>query len=305
MARDSLWKGFLAFGLVEIPVELVNAEQSDDISFHLFDRRDHAPVGNRRVNKTSGDEVPWSDVVKGYEYSPDEYVMLSDEELKSANPKATQTIEILDFVDADEVHPIYFDKPYYLRASRKRGQKAYALLHATLKRTGRMGIARLVLRTKQHLAALTLRDEALVLCLLRFDHELVAPSEIGLGDESPAKLEVSKKEIDMAARLVEDMTGAWKPERYKDAYRDDVLAMIERKVKSGKLEAIEQPAPESETDDNSDVLDLMPLLKRSLEGKGGRPAGKKPAPSRASRAKTNGSHRPAATLNRVARRRSA
>jgi Ku protein len=155
MARDAIWKGFISFGLVEIPVELVTAEVSHELSFKLFDRRDRAPVGNKRINKVTGEDVPWSEVVKGYEYSDGEYVLLAEQELKAANPEATQTIEILDFVDAADVHPAYFGKPYYLRPSRKRGHKAYCLLHETLQRTGRIGIARVVIRTRQHLAALT------------------------------------------------------------------------------------------------------------------------------------------------------
>jgi DNA end-binding protein Ku len=301
-----MWKGFVSFGLVEIPVEMVTAEESHELSFHLFDKRDRSPVGNRRINKVSGEDVPWSEVVKGYEYSPDEYVMLSDEELRAANAKATQTIEILDFVDAAEVHVAYYDKPYYLRPARKRGHKAYALLHDTLESTSKMGIARVVIRTREHLAAVTIRGPALMLCLLRHAHELREPSVIGLPEESHAELGLTKKELDMAARLVDDMSGKWKPEKYTDRYRKDVLAMIQRKVKAGKLEAIDKPERTEEPEKHGDVLDLMPLLKRSMERGGDGDEGR--ASTRTSRKAPRTTRRRArapVTRQRVARRRSA
>ena len=294
MARDSIWKGFISFGLVEIPVELVTAEVSHDLAFKLFDRRDRAPVGNKRVNKVTGEEVPWSEVVKGYEYSDGEYVLLADQELRAANPEATQTIEILDFVDEAEVHPAFFDKPYYLRPSRKRGHKAYRLLHETLQRTGRIGIARVVIRTRQHLAAVTTRDGALLISLLRYAHELRSPQDAAMPEDGDER--ATKQELAMAERLVDDMTGPWRPEKYADDYRDDVLAMIERKARAGQLgpvESVEAPAPDAA--ERADVIDLMPLLKRSVERAGDRGADR-PAARRTPRA-TRGS-RPSASRSR-------
>ena len=293
MARDSIWKGFISFGLVEIPVELVTAEVSHELSFKLFDRRDRAPVGNKRINKVTGDDVPWGEVVKGYEYSDGEYVLLAEQELKAANPEATQTIEILDFVDAAEVHPAYFDTPYYLRPSRKRGHKAYRLLHETLERTGRIGIARVVIRTRQHLAALTTRDGALLMSLLRYAHELRSPQEAAMPEDGEER--ATKQELAMAERLVDDMSGPWRPEKYKDDYRDDVLAMIERKARSGQLEPVESvEAPAPGAAERADVLDLMPLLKRSVERAGDRGAAR---PSRRS-ARTGRASRPSVSRAR-------
>ncbi|HTE06822.1 MAG TPA: Ku protein [Planctomycetota bacterium] len=311
MPRDALWKGFVSFGLVEIPVELVTAEVSHELSFHLFDRRDRTPVGNRRVSKTTGEDVPWSEIVKGYEYSSDEYVLLSDQELRGANAKATGSIEILDFVNAADVHPSFFDKPYYLRPTRKRGHKAYALLHRTLEATGQMGVARVVIRTREHLAGLTTRGPALMLCLLRFAHELREPGSIGLPEGADADVAVSKKELELAERLVEDMTGKWTPDKYKDTYRDDVLAMIERKVKAGKLEPIDAPVREPAAEAHGDVLDLMPLLKRSVER--GAHSGARETRARPARAAARTTHAPRrsarplahAVKRRAPRRRSA
>jgi len=206
---------------------------------------------------------------------------------------------------------MYLDKPYYLRPARTRGHKAYALLHQTLESTGQMGIARVVIRTREHLAGLTVRGPALVLCLLRFAYELRDPGSIGLPEESAEKLGLTKKELDLAARLVEDMKGKWKPEKYTDSYRDDVLAMIERKVKAGKLEPIDKPERAPAEDERSDVLDLMPLLKRSVEAgeRGGRGAARATAGRRAPpvlRAARRRVRPAAATARkRVARRRSA
>jgi len=246
-------------------------------------------------------------VVKGYEYSDGEYVLLAEQELKAANPEATQTIEILDFVDAADVHPAYFGKPYYLRPSRKRGHKAYALLHETLQRTGRVGIARVVLRTRQHLAALTTRDGALLVSLLRYAHELRSPQDAGLSEDGEER--ATKQELAMAERLVDDMSGPWRPEKYKDDYREDVLAMIERKARSGQLEpveSVEAAAPAGA--ERADVLDLMPLLKRSVERAGGRSGGRSerrsPRTARGSRPAAARA-RPPAPRHHAPRRRSA
>jgi DNA end-binding protein Ku len=282
MAHDTIWKGYISFGLVEIPVELVTAEVSHELALKLFDRRDHTPVGNKRVSKVTGDEVPWSEVVKGYEYSDGEYVLLADQELKAANPEATQTIEIVDFVDAAEVHPAYFEKPYYLRPTRKRGHKAYRLLHETLEHTGRLGIARVVIRTRQRLAALTTRDGALMLSLLRYAHELRSPQEAGLSPAEEGE-QVTKQELGLAERLVQDMSGSWKPEKYQDDYRDDLLALIERKARAGQLEPVETPERAGREPEETDVLDLMPLLKRSVERAGEKPSRRREPASRAKR----------------------
>jgi DNA end-binding protein Ku len=266
MAR-AIWKGSITFGLVEIPVGLVAAEESNDLAFHQIDKRTFARIGTKRINKETGEEVAWEDIVRGYEYEPDEYVVLTDEELARANTKATQTIEIEDFVDQDEIDPVYFEKPYYLEPIKK-GSKAYALLRETLIRTGKVGIARVVLRTRQRIAALLVREGVLVLELLRYSYELRDAKKMGIEvpDAKSVKAELNDRELKMAERLVEGMSAPWEPDKYKDSYRDDVLAMVQRKIKAGHTHVIEEPAEEDEERaPRAEVVDLMPLLKKSVE----------------------------------------
>jgi DNA end-binding protein Ku len=270
MAR-AIWKGSISFGLVNIPVGLYSAETRDDISFKLLDKKTMSPIHYKRVSEESGKEVPWDETVRGYEFESGQYVVLSDKDLKSAAPEASQTIDIVDFVDMDEISPLYFDKPYYL-APDKKGAKAYALLRETLRRTGKVGIAKVVIRTRQYLAAVVARGDVLTLELLRYPHELRDPSEL---DVPVGKAGVTDREIDMAERLVEGMVSAWEPEKYKDTYRDDLMKMIEKRVEAGQLESSPEPAPKPK-ETRSNVVDLMALLKQSVE-QGGKPAPKKAA----------------------------
>ena len=206
MARG-LWKGAISFGLVNVPVELHSAKKrAAELDMTMLDKRDLAPVGYKRVNKSTGKEVAWGDVVKGYEYKDDKYVVLSDEDFRRANPEASRTVDILAFVELADIQPQYFDTPYYL-VPEKRGEKAYALLRETLEKAGKAGIASVVIRTKQYLAALVAQDELLVLNTLRYADELKEPAEL----EIP-KAKVTAKELDMALRLVEDMADEWQPD---------------------------------------------------------------------------------------------
>src|SRR5438876_9712660 len=265
MARG-LWKGAISFGLVNVPVELFSAQKrSAELDLTMLDKRDMAPVGYKRVNKASGKEVPWEDVVKGYEYEDDKYVVLSEEDFRRANPEATKTVDILAFVDLKDIAPQYFDTPYYLSPG-KRGEKAYALLRDAMAKAGKAGIATVVIRTKQYLAALIPQDEALMLNTLRYYKELKKPEDL----EIPEKLEGHKptsKELDMALRLIEDMADEWKPEKYHDTYHEDLLKRIEEKVKAGQTEEITEPEKEEKAAKGADVIDLMSLLKKSVEGK--------------------------------------
>jgi DNA end-binding protein Ku len=281
MAR-AIWKGSITFGLVEIPVGLVAAEESNDLAFHQIDKRTFARVGTKRINKETGEEVAWEDIVRGYEYEPDEYVVLTDEELAKANTRATQTIEIEDFVDQEEIDPVYFEKPYYLEPIKK-GSKSYALLRETLMRTGKVGIARVVLRTRQRIAALLVREGVLVLEMLRYAYELRDAKKMGIEvpDTKSGQIELNDRELKMAERLVKGMSAPWRPEKYKDSYRDDVLAMVQRKIKAGHTHVIEEPQQdEEERAPRADVVDLMPLLKKSVESREKKTGGeKKPAES--------------------------
>jgi DNA end-binding protein Ku len=234
------------------------------LDLDLLDKRDFAPVGYKRVNKRSGKEVATTDIVKGYQHQKGEYVVVSEEDIRQANVKATQTIDIQAFVEAAAIAPYYFDTPYYLEPG-KRGQKGYALLRDTLSKSDRIGIAYVVLRARQHLAAVIPRGRLLVLNTLRFADEIRPIKGLELPEEKARAAGVTPKEMEMAARLVEDMTEPWKPQNYKDTFRDDLLARIEKKVKSGQthevLTADEEDAPRQ----SAKVIDLMSALKRSLD----------------------------------------
>ena len=266
MARG-LWKGAISFGLVNVPVELHSAKKrASDLDMTMLDKRDLAPVGYKRVNKATGKEVPWDEVVKGYEYESERYVVLSEEDFRRANPEAAKSVDIQAFVDLADIAPQYFETPYYLIPG-KRGEKAYALLRDTLKKAGKAGIASVVIRTKHYLAALIAQEDLLVLNTLRYHDELKKASEF---DIPSAK--VTSKELDMAMRLVDDMADKWKPEQYKDTFKDDLLKRIEEKVKAGQTEEITEPEKERKTEKGGEVIDLMSLLKRSIEKKPAKPA---------------------------------
>jgi DNA end-binding protein Ku len=272
MAR-AFWKGSLSFGLVEIPVSLRPAVEADELHFTLLDRKDFSPVGYRRFNKNTGREVEWDQIVRGYEYEPDEYVVLTDEEIRGANAKASGTIEITEFVDAAQIDPALFEAPYFVEPQKK-GSKSYALLREALEQTGKVGIARVVLRTRQRLAALVPRGPALGLILLRYEHELRRPDDLELPATDGKKSAVSDREVKLAERLIQEMTTKkWDPSQYKDEYRDEVLGLVRQKVKSGQTHTILEPEQGKEPRrSRSDVVDLMPLLKQSLEAHGARGA---------------------------------
>jgi DNA end-binding protein Ku len=267
----AFWKGSLSFGLVEIPVSLRPAVEADELHFTLLDRKDFAPVGYRRYNKNTGREVEWDQIVRGYEYEPDEYVVLTDEEIRSANVKASGTVEIMEFVDASQIDPALFEAPYFVEPLKK-GSKSYALLRDALERTGKVGVARVVLRTRQRLAALVPRGPALALILLRYAHELRRPEDLEFPGAGARKGAVSEREVKLAERLIAEMTSKrWDPSQYKDEFREEVLGLVRQKVKSGQTHTIVEPESGKEPRrSRSEVVDLMPLLKKSLEAHGAR-----------------------------------
>jgi len=276
----ALWKGAISFGLIHIPVNLFSAENAHELDLDMLDKRDFAPIGFKRYNKTTGKDVKWEDIVKGYEYEDNKYVVLTPEDLKRANPEATQTIDILAFIEAREVAPIYFEQPYYLTPG-KGGDKVYALLRETLTKSGKIAIAQVIIRVKQHLAALMPMGDMIVLNLLRYEDEIKSLEDYDLPEKGSAKTAVSDKEIKMAMSLVEGMTEPWNPADYKDTYRDDLMTMIKKKVASKQVHEIndeEAPAPSS----TSNVVDIMALLKQSLEAKGKKSAGSKAAGNKTS-----------------------
>ncbi len=266
MARP-IWKGHISFGLVNIPVVLYSAEEAAELHFNLIDQRDRSRVRYIRVNESTGDEVPWNEIVKGYEYEEGQYVLLGDADFKRAAVEASQTVEIEDFVDADALDPLFLERPYYLVPD-KRGAKGYVLLRETLARSGKVGIAKVVIHTRQHLAAVLPRGKALVLMLLRFAHELRAVEDLDLPAESPQEYKVSPKEIEMAEKLVESMSGEWTPEKYHDDYRDALLKWIEQKAKRGELTPTAASAAPDEAERGGEIVNIMDLLRKSVEQKG-------------------------------------
>lgn len=285
MARP-IWKGSISFGLVNIPVTLYSGERKVDLQFRLVDSRNNARVRYERVNEQTGEEVPWDAIVKAYEYEDGRYVMLTDEDFEKVKLEVTKTVAIEDFVDETEIESVYYDKPYYLEPG-KQGDKGYALLRETLRRTGKVGIAKVVIRTRQYLAAILVRDNVLVMNVMRFPQEIVPHTNFNVPEEDLSKLKISDKEINMAEQLVEAMSDEWEPEKYKDEYRETLLEWIMEKAEKGKVESVAdekeaEPAPAS-------VVDIFGLLKESVEKKGAThkestkkaPARQKPAASKA------------------------
>jgi len=225
------------------------------------------PVGFKRYNKDTEKEVAWDDIVKGYEYEKGRYVVLTEEDFKRANVEATQTIDIMAFVKAEEVAPTYYETPYYL-APDKRGEKGYALLRETLKATDKIAIATVVIRTRQYLAALIPNGDVIVLNTLRYTNELKLAKDLDVPSGNLKASGVSPREIDMAKTLVDEMSEPWKPERYRDTYHEDLMKLIDKRIKAGKTEVITE-VDEHETEPvRGEVIDLMALLKRSVEAKG-------------------------------------
>ncbi|MDA8165908.1 MAG: Ku protein [Desulfobacteraceae bacterium] len=279
----AIWKGSITFGLVNVPVALYPAENRSELHFSLLDRRNNAHVRYRRVNEITGEEVPWSEIVKAYEIEEGEAVILDEDDFKRAEVESTQAVEIEDFVDLDAIGYVYFDKPYYLVPG-KRGEKGYALLRETLRRTGKVGIAKVVIRTRQYLAALIPEGDALVLDLLRFHQELRSPAQLELPGRDLAQYNVSDRELAMAEKLVEAMSSEWQPGKYHDDYRETLMKWIERKAKEG---AAALPSPEelaAARAPGAEVIDISELLRKSVE-QTARERGREEAAPRKSRRK--------------------
>ncbi|CAB5103521.1 non-homologous end joining protein Ku [Burkholderia cenocepacia] len=267
MAPRMIWKGAISFGLVHVPVQLFPATRTVKPSFRMLDKRSMDPIGYRQINKRTGKEVTREDIVRGYEYEKERYVVLTDDEIRAANPESTQTVDILTFVDEDAVSFLYLDTPYYLVPDRK-GEKVYALLRDALKDSGKIGIALVVMRDRQHLGALIPVGPMLALDTLRWQEELRPLDELSVPADDAKGAGVTARELGMAKKLIDDMSGKWTPDEYHDTFRDDILELVERKVRAGKIEEIEdRPAQTGRAASN--VVDLTELLKRSLKGGAG------------------------------------
>jgi DNA end-binding protein Ku len=263
----AIWKGSISFGLVSIPVALQNATRTEELKFRLLRSKDMSPVNYKRVAAVDGKEVPWDQIVKGYEYEKGKFVVLKDEDFRRVDLEATDTIDIVDFVDLAQINPMYFHRPYYLEAQ-KGGGSTYALLREVLSETNKAGIAKVIIRTRQHLAAVKANGNLLVLELMHFADELIPPNVV----KPPAeKKKIGRREVDMAKTLVKQMTEDWDPERYSDEYRSALMKLIDKKVEAGGKEL---PGGREHEKRPTNVIDLAAVLRQSLKeaGSSGKPA---------------------------------
>jgi DNA end-binding protein Ku len=252
----AIWKGSISFSLVNIPISLYPATRREELKFKLLRNSDLSPINYKRVAEADGKEVPWEEIVKGYEYEKGKFIVLKDEDFKRADIEATQSVDILEFVPLEEIDPMFFDRPYYLEPQ-KRGEKAYALLREALKDSGKVGIAKVVIKTRQHLASVKPEQKALVLELMHFSEELVKPDTLNI----PSGVEIGSKELDMAGELIGKMSGKWDPSKYSDEYREKVMTLIQKKIESGGETPAVGPAPKRHT---TKVIDLVSVLQESL-----------------------------------------
>ena len=251
----AIWKGSISFGLINIPIALYPATQREELKFRLLRASDHSPVNYKRVAVADGKTVPWEQIVKGYEYEKDQFVVLKEEDFKRVDVDGTQTVDIMDFVSLKDINPIHFNKPYYMEPQ-KGGQRAYVLLHDALATTGKVGIAKVVIKTREHLAAVKPNDGGLMLELMHFAEELVEPSEF----QFPREIKVRNGEIEMAKELINRMTRKWDPMAYKDDYKAALMKLIEAKVEKG-----ESGLPKAKRQRRAtNVIDLTEILKKSL-----------------------------------------
>lgn len=252
--RKAMWKGAISFGLVNIPVRMYTATQDHEISFVLLHKKDLSEIRYARFCKVEDKEVPWSEIVKGYELGDGNFVTLTDEDFEKADPKKTKTLEIVNFVDEDAIDSVYYVKPYFLEPD-KNAENAYSLLREALKKSGKVGLARYVLRNKEHLAVIKLHGNALIVNEMRYQNELMLPAELKI----PASSKASAKEVDVAVKLINQLTVPFKPEKYKDSYVEEIKQIIKKKAKGRPIQ------PKTVEPKSTKVRDIMSLLKASLE----------------------------------------
>lgn len=254
----AVWKGSVSFGLVNIPIALYPATHQEVLRFKQLRKSDLSAVNYKRVAESDGKEVPWDEIVKGYEYEKGKFIVLGDEDFERVSIEATQTVDIIDFVELEQVNPMFFQKPYYLEPQ-KGGDKAYALLRDTLLETGKTGIAKVVIKTRQYLAAVKPQEHLLLLQLLHFSDELNSPEQLS----PPKEVTLSKKEVDTAKALVNNLTVEWDPERYHDDYKSALMEVIEEKIAAGGKD-LTAPATGGRARPTTNVVDLVKVLQESL-----------------------------------------
>jgi DNA end-binding protein Ku len=280
MAR-SIWKGAIAFGLVNIPVGLTSAEEPEaSVGLHMVDKENNARIRYKKVNAETGAEVPPDRIVKGYEHEEGHFVLFDDKELEGVRPELTKTIEITQFVDLVDIEPLLYEKPYYLEPE-KRGRKAYALLRETLRETGKAGIARVVIRTREYLAAMFVRGEVIVLEIMRFPDEVRSPAKLDLPASGDAQFQPTQKELDLAKRLVGDMSEKWDPSQHHDEYQAALMAYIEEKIAKGKTAVVKGGARDDDGGVTaSNTIDLAAYLEQSIMAGKGSKGSKVPEPKK-------------------------
>lgn len=259
----NIWKGSISFGLLNIPVTLHTAQQDKDIHFSMLDGKDMSRIKYQKISATTGKEVPYDRIVKGYEYESGQYVIMEPDDFEKANVKAAKTIEIEDFVLLDEIDTLLFEKPYYL-VPQKGAEKGYLLLREALEKTKKVAIAKIVIRVKQHLVMVMPRGDYLVLEILRFAHQIKDISEVDYLNDIKTDVKFSQRELKMAEDLIKGMTSKWSPNKYKDTYYEDLMKLIELKVKKGKGYAVKEPTGEIRERAATNVVDLLPLLQKSI-----------------------------------------
>jgi DNA end-binding protein Ku len=264
----AIWKGSISFGLVSIPISLFPATRREELKFRLLRKSDRSPVNYKRVAEVDGKEVPWDQIVKGYEYEKGKYIVIKDEDFARVDVEATQTVDIINFVKLEEINPLFFQKPYYMQVE-KGGEKAYMLLREALENSGKIGIAKVVIKVRQHLAAIEPHQNGLMLELMHFPEELLDVSEF----KAPAARTASKAEITMATKLVESMTAKWNPDRYHDDYHETLEKLIEEKVQHGG----EKLPPHKKARKPTNVIDLVSVLQKSIEETKGKQKSQKKA----------------------------
>ena len=284
MARP-IWTGTLSFGLLNIPVSLMSGERRTDLSFRMLDSRDKKPIRFERVNADTGEEVPWKDIVKAFEYDKGSYVVVEKEDIASAAPQTHESVDVEVFVDRAEIGLRFFEKPYILVPGKK-AEKGYVLLRDTLAGTGKIGVARVVIRTREYLCAVLPEGDALVLMMLRYPQELVEPDEYKLPAGKAGDYRITAKEREMAESLIVSMSAPWKPDDYEDEFRSRLEAIIKKRIKAkgATTRIVESELPEYE-DAATNVVDFMSLLQKSLDDKKRTPA-KKHAAKKATVKKT-------------------
>lgn len=274
MARP-IWTGTLSFGLLNVPVSLMTGEKNIDLHFRMLDVRDKAQIRYERVNADTGEEVPWKDIVKAFEYDKGSYVVLEPEDIKSAAPQSHETVEVEAFVDADSIGPQYFEKPYILVPGKK-AEKGYVLLRETLRTSKKIGIARVVIRTREYLCAVMPQGKALILILLRYPQELVDIEEHKIPDKKLSDYRISAQELKMASQLIASMSGEWKPGDFRDEFRERLSKVVQKRIKTAGAVTKHKVTEKGEMPEGAatNVVDFMSLLQKSLASSKRTPAQK-------------------------------